>query len=178
MTGGATTALVAAMPPPAAPTPGSWTWEELEQDLPIRWPADLRELLETYGQGGVGGELQLLDPRNQIRFWNVAGGDLKAMRELGPEASAPRPPFPSKDPSLLPIAVNGSGDGIYLVVRDGEVSEASLWIGNINADAWIEEEGTLAAFLLRVVSGQFDGRDVIGTPNWRLASVFEPIRDF
>ncbi len=137
-------------------------------------------MIDIYGQGLVGEGLEvfeLLDPRNQLRYEHNGFVYLDSMSEFADESRLPLPPFPAGHPSLLTIGSNGSADAVFLVVDGGVASDATLWIGNVSADVWIEDDGPLAAVLLRAITGQFDGRGVLGDGNWRLQPKFTPIHD-
>ncbi len=116
--------LVRVLPPPPVPTARTHSWDDVASTFGVRFPHGFRRLIETYGFGSVGNELMLLDPRALAAFQEWIRPSLDAMRELEPEdCENPLPPFPADGPCLLPVATNGNGDDVYVVVVDGRATE-------------------------------------------------------
>lgn len=149
-------ALVAVLSPPAARSP-SRTWAETTRALGVQFDANYRDLLDTYGEGTIGGHV-----RSGTATW--------------PDDIYPLPMFPEQQPCLLPVAANGNADTIFLVVDDNTTQEDGLWIGNLKEQLWLERAGPLSRLLLQVVTGD-DVEGVyalFGDWTWRLRPEFEP----
>ena len=80
----------------------------------------------------------LLSPRAPATFREWAEALLDPITEFGQEfCESPLPAFPNDEPSLLPVATNGGGDDIYLVVTGGIADETQLWIGDVRNVEWL-----------------------------------------
>jgi hypothetical protein len=56
---GALAALSQVLPPPAEPATGEATWDEIAASMGVRFPGELRALIDTYGFGMIGRELTI-----------------------------------------------------------------------------------------------------------------------
>ncbi|MGW3370256.1 SMI1/KNR4 family protein [Streptosporangium canum] len=82
--------LVALVPPPAVPSVGAVTWEEVCADMRVQLPADYVAFIERYGACQFARWLSIYDPRRlpkdyrrQVAEW---GDDYRDMRDDDPEA--------------------------------------------------------------------------------------------
>ena len=147
-------ALTSALPPPEPANRSPAAWRQAEAHLGVRFPPDVKRVVETYGWADIDGVLALYDPRDTRHY--LAGGireRLEALRqdfETGNE-KPPLPGWPGGSSSLLPLTHNSNGDMTYVVVSDGEASDSPLWIGNRRNLEWVEISGPLSRLLLGVV---------------------------
>ncbi|MGH9279073.1 MAG: SMI1/KNR4 family protein [Acidimicrobiales bacterium] len=161
--------LTARMPPPPTPAAVSRSWEEVEAAYGLRFPPDYRAVLETYGSGSVGGEMVWVDPRRPA-FDEPAAFVLGLLR--GPDGGfAPLPAFPAGGPSLFPVATNGNGDNVFLIVRDGVAHDDQLWVGHVAERDWARVPGPFSAFVYSVVSGASELAEQLGAV-WDLRPIF------
>jgi hypothetical protein len=169
--------LSTVLPPPDAPIVGEVTWEAVAGTLGIRFPPDFRRLVDTYGSGWVGDELNIASPR-ATAFPDWAAPPLDAIRDVEPEgADSPLPAYPAPGPSLLPIASNGNGDYLFMVVTDGVADEARLWLGNIRNIMWQLVLGPVSRLLVDVLTSGRTAEDIIanfGDFAWTPNATFTP----
>lgn len=154
------------MAPPAAPVPPECTWDHVEAKYGFVFPTDYTDLIETYGYGAVDGELLIYDPRVPASHRNVARGLFTL-----PTDQLPLPMLTSMEPSLFPLASNGSADYIYLVVADGFADDCELWVGSPKNKTWVHQEGPFVSFLLRMLARQL-GQALATSGNWDLKPVY------
>jgi len=169
--------LTRIVPPPAGQSSDT-SWDAVERSSTVRFSPSFRKLVETYGEGVIGNELELFDPRLGDRYWNRVSSRLAALREdfHSSEAPPPLPGFPANGPSLLTVAHNGNGDQIFLVVEAGLASDDSVWIGNRRNLEWLQVQGPLWSVLLDLVTSgpSFDAiTHVFSDPVWRLSPTFQ-----
>lgn len=167
--------LSTVLPPPAEPLVGESTWEQVAEALGVRFPPAYKGLMDTYGSGLVGSSLSLVSPRAlHFRAWSTPSRE--AIAGLGPEGSnSPLPPFPAPGASLLPVAGNGNGDDIFLVVTDGVADEERVWMGNIRNLDWLLVPGPISRLLHDVLTGGATSEAVVavfGTSAWTLQPTF------
>jgi hypothetical protein len=176
---GALAALSQVLPPPAEPATGEATWDEIAVSMGVRFPGELRALIDTYGFGMIGRELTIFSPRS-ASFEEATAPVLRAMRELGPEeCNSPLPAFPDAGPSLLPVAGNGNADYVFVVVTDGVADESRLWVGNTGDLDWLLVPGPLTRLLLDVLTGGKSAHAIVGMFGdfaWTLTPTFTPYR--
>ena len=162
-------ALTTRMPPPAAPAPVARSWKEVEGAYNLRFPPDYRSVIEAYGSGSVGGELVWVDPRRPA-FDELVASALGFLR--GPDGEhAPLPAFPAGGPSLFPVASNGNGDHVFLIVRDGVADDEHIWVGHVAEQDWVPVPGPFSHFALSIVSGTSELVYDLGNV-WDLRPVF------
>lgn len=163
------------LPPPAQPLVGCASWEQVMETLGVGFPADYKRVMDTYGSGLVGGSLSLVSPRAlRFRAWTVPS--LDAITELGPNGcNSPLPAFPAPGASLLPVAGNGNGDDVFLVVTDGMADETRVWIGNIRNLDWLLLPGPISRLLYDLLTGGEAAKAIVavfGTSAWTLHPTF------
>lgn len=162
--------------PPVGPRLG---WAEAESTLGVVFPDDYRAVVDAYGWGTIGQELALYDPCHADLYWSRVGRSLQLLRDAHGRRSDeyPLPGFPSPgERSLLTIASNGNADDVFLVVDDGQASDAELWIGNVGDQAFLQVAGPLSSLLVAILrrTGPFD--EVVGAFGefaWALDATFQ-----
>ena len=133
--------LITVMPPPEHPVAAApIDWEAVRARYDIVVPQDFRELLATYGSGGIDDFVWLLNPASQnpnINFETALyfQSAYKVMQESFPE-DYPRPSYPERG-SFFPWAVTDNGDSFVWIV-DGE--DPNRWSVCIHSDDQGEEE--------------------------------------
>ena len=169
--------LIEVLPPPASPPPTPATWAEAEADLGVRFPESYKELLDRYGLGVIGNELPLFDARHLDLFHQWVDPRADELRNDHAAGEAPLPGFPSPGPSLLPVAANGDGDAICLVVDAGHAQETPIWIGNIHDLDWLEVPGPLIPLVFDVLTSGPMSEPIVerfGEYVWALKATFRP----
>jgi hypothetical protein len=154
------------------------SWEEVEGDLHLRFPVHHKALVESLGWGLLGDELELYDPRELALYRECIKLTLGAITGDHCRGEAPLPGHPAPGRSLLPIAANGNGDAICLVIDSGKALEAPLWIGNVRNLLWLEVDGPVDALLLDVLTEGPTAATIVdrfGDFVWRLEPTFKPM---
>jgi hypothetical protein len=157
--------------------PSSRSWEEVEVDLQVRFPARHEALVESLGWGFIGTGLELYDPRRIELYHDRIDLSLEVTTEAHGRGEAPFPAHPRPGRSLLPIAANGNADTIHLLVDDGAALDSPLWIGNVRNIDWLEVEGPIDALLLDVLLQGSTSHVIVdrfGAFAWRLDPTFWP----
>jgi hypothetical protein len=139
--------------PPRKPAPAS-SWDDAQSVLGVRFSEPFRDLMETYGEGVIGAELWLFDPRRSDTYWSRESPRLSLLRNdfERPRERPPLPGYPADGPSLFTVAHNGNGDQIFLIVEEGLASDDTLWIGNRRNLKWLDVSGPLSTLLADVLT--------------------------
>ncbi|WP_225802228.1 SMI1/KNR4 family protein [Streptomyces sp. NK15101] len=135
------------------PDPAPWT--ELEQELGVAFPADLREITDAYGSVSVNGQLYLKHPathllhdlgsfvREEIEFWRE-----EDMAEFLPSRAGAGPG------ELLPVATATTGETVFLGVPGESSSRWRVLVQEMDSPSWTFYEMTFGEWLLAYLKGR------------------------
>lgn len=150
--------LGALMPPPAAPLGGEARWEAVETATGLPVPADFKDFVAAYGEGGIGGFIWPLHPGSANRTLEMAhavpaiDAAYATLRD-GHPGRFPLPSLPAQG-SFLPWALTDNGDYLGWIVTG---RDAGSWPVAVLDD----EDGTperfdmaLGPFLVGLVAGE------------------------
>lgn len=158
------------MTPPKKTFPAETKWEAVSDMYGFIFPTDYTNLIDTYGYGGIDGELSLEDPRVALSRHSISAG----LYSL-PTDRLPLPMLTPMEPSLFPLASNGSAYYVYLVVADGFADDYELWVGSPKNKTWVHQQGPFVSFLLRLIERRLD-QEITDLMFWDLDPIFSPFR--
>lgn len=130
--------LTEIVPPPEHPTTGVRNWKDVESELGLSFPADVKWLAETYGEGHLARFFWLRDPRHpEYPAWSKSVRD--AQRESANDVDA----------AFIPVANTDNGDTLWVdaervVVTEGRGPDRDDFAGN------------LSTFLAQVLSSEYE----------------------
>ncbi|MGW5235163.1 SMI1/KNR4 family protein [Streptomyces nodosus] len=133
--------------------PASWT--ELEQELGIEFPADFREIVDTYGSIEINGQLYLKHPAGHLLhdLGEMIRRDLELWRDEDMAEFLPDP-VGANPGELMPVATATTGEAIFLRVPDGPSSSWRVAVQEFDSPAWTLYEMTFSEWLLAYLRGR------------------------
>lgn len=144
--------------PPSAPDCSSGDWEEVEGSLGLRFPADYREFISTYGSGTTG-FLWVASPFSPERINGIPtamAALLERQRELRESGMIDHPYAIYPEPGgLFPWGGTDNGDDLFWVTsKDGRPESWPVLI-HATRDSEVEEHATgMVGFISQAISGQ------------------------
>ncbi|SOB78751.1 hypothetical protein [Streptomyces sp. 1331.2] len=143
-------------------------WDDSLGLVGIRFPADYREFIETFGSGEVRGDLGVLDPLPRPGGVTANGGMAAMVRrtaeDIGPQFRAMREESSDLCPyriypeagGLLAWAGNYNGDFCFWLTEaeDPDRWPVVVWRRGRFPDAWSRYDMGMAEFLLLVIAGE------------------------
>lgn len=163
--------LLSRVEPPSSVVPDR-DWAAATESLGIVFVQEYRDVVGTFGRGYLEPGVVIWDPRSD-RFEGDVSGELEAMAdpELGSlHASLPYPPFPGSGRRLLPVAADGSGAYVMVVIADGVQVESEYWWCDLDGGVSREFRCGFASVLLQLADDPSSDYW-----SWRFASTFHPL---
>ncbi|MBO1332619.1 SMI1/KNR4 family protein [Streptomyces sp. VRA16 Mangrove soil] len=145
------------LPQPAAPrTPPDWS--SAEATLQTSLPDDYKELINTYGAGGIDNYLLLLEPDCTNPVFDLLKHT--AEREEANETSLwlfePKPAeLDTEDSRLICWATTDNGEYLYWVVKPGDnPDKRPLLINDESGERWERYDLTVTGLLAVLLGGE------------------------
>ncbi|WP_404816124.1 histone-like nucleoid-structuring protein Lsr2 [Streptomyces thermolineatus] len=132
-------------------------WSTIEADLGMPLPRDYKQLADRYGPGTFNDYIHLFHPHGVTEFVNLTGpvpGRIRAqLRKDRDQGTHPVP----HDPEQL-FACGSTDNGEYLFWITDPATDPGRWriaVNEARGPRWFAHDGTLTAFLVQVLTGQF-----------------------
>ena len=130
-------------------------WIELERELGIEFPADFREIVNSYGSIEINEQLYLKHPAGHLlhSLGDMIRRDLELWREEDMAEFLPSP-VGSKAGELMPVATATTGEAVFLRVPDDSSSSWRVVVQEFDSPAWTLYEMTFSEWLLAYLKGR------------------------
>lgn len=170
----------------AVPVP----WDESSQEIGVRFPADYRRLIDTYGQIALNGELHVWGPSDQVSQpgaptgfkgfeYNATDpygfcGCLAQCYADGSRDEWPYPVFPAPG-GILNWGNNSASDHLFWLMEGDDPDRWPIVIVYRADFEWERFDGTVTELLVQLLTGEYPGFEyLVGgrgpdaqTPLWK-----------
>lgn len=172
------TRLTQLLPRPAVPSDPP-DWDAVEEALGTGLPNDYKELIATYGGGGLEQYMQLLEPRcpNWVfDMLRVTSEREEANDSLWEFTDKPEE-LEAEDNRLVCWATTDNGEYLYWLVRPGDNPDnRTIMINDETGDDWERYDMTVTQFLTAALAGEIQS-EILWDDFPRPEHTFRPARD-